>query len=65
VGFWSRRFESAQDFLAGIHFTVKIQNTAKHQLLAIFMVEKRFAAKIECGKNLEKKFCMKKNSTIF
>jgi len=29
---------------AGIYFTVKIQNPAKRRLLAIFTVEKRFAA---------------------
>jgi len=29
----------------GIYFMVKIQNPAKRRLLAVFMVEKRFAEK--------------------
>jgi len=47
--------------LAWIHFTVKIQNTTKHRLLAIFMVDKRFAAEIRVRKKFwTKNFWMKK-----
>jgi len=40
--------------LAGIHFTVKIQNPAKRRFFAIFMVEKHFAAKISVCKRILK-----------
>jgi len=38
---------------AGFYFTVKIQNSAKRQLLTIFLMEKRFVAKIRLQKNFE------------
>jgi len=49
--------------MAGIYFTVKIQNPAKRRLLAIYTMEKRFAAIISAEKF--RKILKKYFSTIF
>jgi len=45
-----------QNLILQEYTTVKIQNPAKRRFFAIFMVEKRFAAKIRVRKNLGKNF---------